>query len=66
MAVRPGAAQDDAIVEADEIPPDGVDPEKETALGTSRLDPSQWPGRRRDPVRQPARGVRAGERPFRR
>ncbi len=45
MAVRPGAAQDDAIVQADEIPSHGIDPEEETALGAGRVNPSQRPRR---------------------
>ena len=41
MTVGPGAAQDDAIVQADEITSDGIDPEEETALGTGRVNPGQ-------------------------
>ncbi len=41
MAVGSGAAQNDAIVQADEIPSHGVDPEEETALGAGRLNPTQ-------------------------
>ena len=46
MAVGAGPAQDDAIVQADEIAADGVDPEEEPALGAGRLDPRQRPRRR--------------------
>ena len=46
MAVRPGAAQNDAIVQANEIPSHGVDPEEEPALGAGRLDSRQGPRRR--------------------
>ena len=39
MAVRPGAAQYDAIVQADKKASHRVDPEEETALGADRVQP---------------------------
>ena len=59
MAVGAGSAQNDAIVQADEITSDGVDPEQETALGPGRLDPRQRPGRSGHPMR-PERLRRTG------
>ena len=46
MAVGPGPAEDDLVVQADEIAADGVDPEQEPALGPGGLDSRQRPGRR--------------------
>ncbi len=39
MAVRPGPAQDDPVVQTDEITADGVDPEQEPALGAGQRRP---------------------------
>ncbi len=57
MAVRAGPAEDDAIVQADEVAADGVDPEEEPALGAGRFGPRQRPRL----ARMTCRG--AGERP---
>jgi hypothetical protein len=38
MAVRPGSAQDDVVVQADKIAADGIDPEEKPALWAGRLD----------------------------
>ena len=55
MAVGAGPAEDDAIVQADEIAADGIDPEQEPALGAGRLGPGQRPGGSRARGRRPAR-----------
>src|SRR5947207_1819974 len=44
VAVGAGPAQDDAVVHADQVAADAVDPEEEAALGPGGLDPSQRPG----------------------
>src|SRR5207237_4202701 len=56
VAVGAGPAEDDAIVHADEVAADAVDPEEEAALGTGRLDPRHRPRRRRGTRRRDRAG----------
>src|SRR5205085_1037665 len=43
-AVRPGPAQDDAIVKANQVAAHGIDPEQEATLGSVGLGPRQGAG----------------------
>jgi hypothetical protein len=45
MAIGTSPTQDDAIVQADEVAADAIDPEEEAALGSGCLNPRKRPRR---------------------
>ena len=50
MTVRAGPSEQNAIVQANEVTADRVDPEQEPAFGAGRLRSRQRPGRSRQPM----------------